>query len=75
MTEGEAIYDRIVSKIKEKSLNRLDLCQYANISSQAITNLKKQNSIPRADTAIKIAAYLNVSVEYLITGKESGLTN
>jgi len=32
--------------------------------------LRAQQSIPPADTAVKIASALGVSVEYLVTGKE-----
>jgi len=68
MTDGKAIFDRIIGVLAEKGLKRLDMCRAIGISSQNITNIKK--SIPAADTAIKIADYLHVSVKWLITGEQ-----
>ena len=31
---------------------------------------RRRNILPRADTAVEIAKYLNVTVEYLVTGKD-----
>jgi DNA-binding XRE family transcriptional regulator len=74
MADGKAIFYRITSVLKEKDLKRLNMCNTIGISSQNITNIKK--SIPAADTAIKIADYLCVSVKWLITGEdETGLTD
>ncbi len=59
--------------LHEKGQKRLAMCKAIGISSQNITNIKK--SIPAADTAIKIADFLGVSVKWLITGiKEVGLS-
>jgi len=68
MADGSAIFDRIIGVLAEKNLKRLDMCKIIGIKSQNITNIKK--SIPAADTAIKIADYLRVSVKWLITGED-----
>lgn len=44
----------------------------AGISPGTISNyLKENSSIPSADVAVKIAKALNVSVEYLVLGKDT----
>ena len=48
-----------------------ELADKCGLSKHTIDNyLTGHNSIPKADVAVKIANALNVSVEYLITGKD-----
>ncbi len=50
----------------------------ANKCEFSLTNIGqgiKLGSTPSADTAVKIAKVLNVSVEYLVTGTEPSLKN
>ena len=50
----------------------------ANKCEFSLTNIGqgiKLGSTPSADTAVKIAKVLNVSVEYLVTGQDSSLQN
>jgi transcriptional regulator with XRE-family HTH domain len=68
-SSGEALVNRIDSVLSEIGKSRKELCKVADISIQSINNWKKQNSVPAADTAIKIANYLEVSVEWLINGE------
>ena len=47
-----------------------ELAAKAGLNAGSISNyLKENSSIPSADIAVKIAGALNVSVEYLVTGK------
>jgi transcriptional regulator with XRE-family HTH domain len=69
-TSGSEIVERIDAKLKDKNLKRQAVCDYAGCTPTAIVHWKKQGSIPAADTAIKIAQFLNVSVEWLITGQD-----
>jgi transcriptional regulator with XRE-family HTH domain len=41
------------------------------IPAQTISNWKIRNNIPPADVILQIATYLHVSVEWLLTGKNS----
>ena len=43
----------------------------AGFDASNITKGIKNNNIPSAETAVKIAERLGVSVEYLVTGKDS----
>jgi len=53
-------------------LQQKELAYKAKISKRNIENyLRKGGSIPTADNAVKIAHVLGVTVEYLVTGKNS----
>ena len=55
-------------RVKELSLR-------TGISQRTLESyLNARGSIPPADVAVKIANALNVSVEYLVTGKKTGET-
>jgi transcriptional regulator with XRE-family HTH domain len=63
--------DRLRSEIEYACLNQKEFAAKAGIKKRALdAYLGVQQSIPPADVAVKIASALNLSVEYLITGKE-----
>lgn len=69
MTE---FYYRIDKLLKEKNLSQKELSAFIGLkSSQIFSNWKQRSTIPAANIAVKIAQYLNTSVEFLITGKEN----
>lgn len=43
------------------------------INSHSIYDWTRRNTVPAADVAVKIAEFLNTSVEFLITGKEKNI--
>ena len=62
---------RLRSEIEYLGLNQKEFAAKAGIKKRALdAYLWAQQSMPPADTAVKIAAALGVSVEYLVTGKE-----
>jgi len=62
---------RLRSEIEYIGLNQKEFAAKAGIKKRALdAYLWAQQSMPPADTAVKIAAALGVSVEYLVTGKE-----
>jgi transcriptional regulator with XRE-family HTH domain len=62
---------RLRSEIEYIGLNRKEFAAKAGIKKRALdAYLGSQQSMPPADAAVKIAAALGVSVEYLVTGKE-----
>ena len=68
------LYTRIDTLLKERRLTQKDLSEYLGLSSvQRYANWKQRNTMPAADTALKIAQYLGISVEYLLTGTEKDL--
>ncbi len=58
------IIDRIKMHLSSKDLDAL------GYSPQVITNWKARNTIPRSDDLYKIAKYIGVSMEYLLTGED-----
>ena len=65
---GKSLVNRIDELLEIRGEKRQDLCNKTGISLQAISNWKKQESLPAVDSAIQIANYLEVSVEWLING-------
>jgi transcriptional regulator with XRE-family HTH domain len=62
---------RLRSEIENLGLNQKEFAAKAGIKKRALdAYLRAQQSMPPADTAVKIAAALGLSVEYLVTGKE-----
>ena len=62
---------RLRSEIEYIGLNQKEFAAKAGIKKRALdAYLWAQQSMPPADTAVKIASVLGVSVEYLVTGKE-----
>lgn len=56
-----------------KSIKPLkDIIEATGIPQPNISAWKTRNSFPKADDLYKIAKYLDVSMEYLLTGIESG---
>ena len=62
--------ERLEFLLEKKGVSKVEVALIAGISTQTFYDWKKKNTVPSADTAVKIAQYLETSVEYLITGKE-----
>ena len=60
--------DRIDELLKLNKKTKVELSQYAGISKQSFHDWKKRGTIPAADIALKIAEFLNTTVEYLVKG-------
>ena len=69
--KGKDIVFRIDSVLKKRNLKRKAVADAVGISLQPFTSWANRGSIPGADIAYHIAEYLNVSVEWLLTGKEN----
>ena len=66
---------RLRSEIEYIGLNQKEFAAKAGIKKRALDGyLRAQQSMPPADTAVKIASALGLSVEYLVTGKETRRT-
>lgn len=64
------MYEVFEMLLKEKGLKAADVCRATGIKSPVFSEWKKGKSKPNTDKMIKIAKFLNVSVEYLMTGEE-----
>lgn len=65
------IYQRLLD---EKGLKNADVARATGISNMTLSDWKRGKSFPKADKMKKIAKYLNVSVDYLMTGKDMEFT-
>lgn len=64
--------ENLRDEISYQGLMVKEVADKAGIKAGSLSNyLKENSSIPAADVAVKIAQALNVSVEYLVTGKDS----
>lgn len=62
---------RLRSEIEYIGLTQKEFAAKIGIKKRAMdAYLRTQQSMPPADTAVKIASALGLSVEYLVTGKE-----
>lgn len=64
------MYELFVKLLEEKGLRPADVCRGTGLPSSLFSEWKKGKSTPKADKMQKIADYLGVSLEYLMTGKE-----
>lgn len=65
------MYEIFEALLKEKGLKSADVCRATGIKSPVFSEWKKGKSTPKQDKMIKIAKFLGVSVEYLMTGEET----
>lgn len=64
------IYNRISDLLKSKKKTRLELANDTKISYNTLTSLfSRRSKQMNIDTLVLIADYLDVSVDYLVTGK------
>lgn len=74
-TNGMQIVERIDRLLKERNLNRVALAEAIGIKPQNISAWSVRGTVPAGDICLKVAEFLKVSAEWLITGKEEGLSN
>jgi repressor LexA len=70
MANGKLIFERVEQLRKAQGKLQKDICDYAGIAVQTLGNWDRHDSMPAADTAIRVAEYLGVSVHWLITGND-----
>jgi transcriptional regulator with XRE-family HTH domain len=72
MIQNIAFRDNLKAELAFKGLLVRELAKLAGISKYTIDNYLNVNErMPTAEAAVKIAAALGVSVEYLVTGTEA----
>lgn len=59
---------RVEELMKERQIKPGDFYREMGIVPQAFYDWKKKDQVPYATTALKVARFFGVSVEYLITG-------
>lgn len=56
--------------MENKGITSYKLAKDTEISQNTLSDWKNGRSIPKADKLTKIADYLGISLDYLISGKE-----
>lgn len=62
-----SIYQKLLD---EKGLKNADVARATGISNMTLSDWKNGKSTPKQDKLMRIAEFLGVSLEYLMTGKE-----
>lgn len=65
------ISQRIFEELRKQKKKQKDLATYIGISTSAVSDWKKKGTNPSAENISAIADFLEVSTDYLLTGKES----
>ena len=64
------MYEVYQKLLDEKGLKNADVARATGISNMTLSDWKRGKSVPKSDKMQKIAEFLNVSVDYLMTGEE-----
>lgn len=65
-----SIINRIVDLLKKNGASQADICNYIGIKYNVFTTWKTRETDPPAKYLVQICEFLNISLEYLLTGKE-----
>lgn len=63
-------WNNVKALLKNKKITQKQLSVLLDLPERTVETWISRNSIPDAETAVKIAAALETSVEYLVTGTE-----
>ena len=66
------IVERIENQRKKLNISQKELCQKCNIIDTTYSSWKNRNRLPSIEDILTLASELNASIEWLITGTESG---
>lgn len=69
---GALFVARIDALLSKRGEVRKALCDSVGITEQAVCNWKKQNSVPSAETLVKISDYFVVDPHWLLYGRFHG---
>lgn len=62
---------RVFEELKKQKKKQKDLAAYIGISTSAVSDWKKKGTNPSAENISAIADFLEVSIDYLLTGTEN----
>ena len=68
------MYEIYQKLLDEKGLKNADVARATGISNMTLSDWKRGKSVPKSDKMRKIAEFLNVSVDYLMTGNNMEFT-
>lgn len=67
--EDNLIMSRIDDLLTQWNISQKELCEKINISSAALSSLRKSNGVPSAETTIAICEFFKVDPIWLVKGK------
>lgn len=73
-TNGIQIVKRITQVCEEKRIVRKSVSEALGLPDNCFSNWTARGTVPAGDICLKIADYLGVSVEWLISGKDRRLS-
>ena len=68
------MYEIYQKLLDEKGLKNADVARATGISNMTLSDWKRGKSVPKSDKMQKIAEFLNVTEDYIRTGKEMEFT-
>ena len=73
MSEADlaGIGKRIQNRRKQLMFTQEQLAEMMNVSIQMVSNLERGNKAIRIDNLINLSQILNISTDYILTGKET----
>lgn len=69
------MYEHYQKLLDEKGLKNADVSRATGISNMTLSDWKHGKTKPKTETMQKLADYLNVSVDYLVNGKEADINS
>lgn len=69
------MYEHYQKLLDEKCLKNADVSRATGISNMTLSDWKHGKTKPKTETMQKLADYLNVSVDYLVNGKEADINS
>ncbi|WP_125141657.1 helix-turn-helix domain-containing protein [Clostridium transplantifaecale] len=64
------INKRMFEQMEQKNIKMSDLAKHLNINKTVVSSWKNRGTNPPAEYIVQICELLNMSIEFLITGKE-----
>ena len=63
--------ERMVVELEKQGKSKIELAEYLGMKKSTFSMWLSRNTLPTVDIALKVAKFLNVSVEYLIDGSQN----
>ncbi|WP_147612304.1 helix-turn-helix domain-containing protein [Treponema pectinovorum] len=65
--------ERLFEELEKQGKKKIDLANFLGVNKSIVSAWDVRNSTPAVDVAYKVAQFLGVSVEYLVTGKNANI--
>ena len=69
--DGQEFWQRVDGVLHHKKMNYRILCKKTGIEYRSINTQRTRHALPKAEQLYTMSSLLNVTMEYLLTGKKS----